>query len=312
PPFTRAIYCPPGGCVRYLTVDWDEEITTACLHGADQLIEDMFCPNPDAKHNLVLERGTQAPDVEGVRHYLIEIRDLTAQDLPTLPDDMTAVVAYRMTPVGAEFNRDIFLTLGFDTLQLPDEARHVDIFFYDEGDGLWVSLGSQPAPPNGVAEISLSAPIRHFTVFAVLASSVPPSTVPATFFGSDLSIVPGVKKTWSALTFVTRTGEDVTITAKVTNEGGQAGTYTANLKLNGETVDSTSVTLGAGQSQYVTFTVSGLDRGEYEVEVAGLSDTFTAFRTITWWLIVVLLAAIGLIVWGVARARRKRRARQQA
>jgi hypothetical protein len=62
----------------------------------------------------------------------------------------------------------------------------------------------------------------------------------------------------------------------------------------------------------VVFTVSGLDFGEYDVEVAGLSDTFTAFRTIAWWLIIILLAAIGLIVWGVARARRRSRAKQQA
>ena len=103
-----------------------------------------------------------------------------------------------------------------------------------------------------------------------------------------------------------------TITAKVENDGGQADDYTVALKINGEVVDSETVTLDAGQSQYVSFTLSELDYGRYEVEVAGLSDTFTTFRTITWWLIVIIIAAIGLITWGAVWARRRRRARQQA
>jgi Flp pilus assembly protein TadB len=51
----------------------------------------------------------------------------------------------------------------------------------------------------------------------------------------------------------------------------------------------------------------------YEVEVAGLSGEFTASRAINWWLIIAIIAAIGLIVWGVAwRRRRRRKAQQEA
>jgi len=57
------------------------------------------------------------------------------------------------------------------------------------------------------------------------------------------------------------------------------------------------VTLEAGQSQPVSFTVSGLDYGQYQVEVAGLSGEFTTSRTINWWLIIVIIAAIGRRRW---------------
>jgi hypothetical protein len=83
------------------------------------------------------------------------------------------------------------------------------------------------------------------------------------------------------------------------------------LELNGETVETKTVTLGAGQSQPVSFTRSGLDYGQYEVEVAGLSDEFTVSRTITWWLIIAIIIVIGLIIWGVVWRRRKRRATQE-
>jgi hypothetical protein len=111
--------------------------------------------------------------------------------------------------------------------------------------------------------------------------------------------------------FVTKTGESATITANIANDGGQEGTYTVELKLNGETIDTKTVTLAAEQSQQVSFTVSGLDYGQYEVEVAGLSDEFTTARTITWWLIILIIVAIGLIIWGVVWGRRRRRAAQE-
>jgi len=125
---------------------------------------------------------------------------------------------------------------------------------------------------------------------------------------SGLNIVTSVERIWEPVTFVTKTGESVTITANIANDGGQKGTYIVELKLNGEAIDTAMVILGAGQSQQVSFTVPGLDYGQYEVEVAGLSDDFTTSLTITWWLIIVIIVALGLIIWGVVWRRRRRRA----
>ena len=156
-----------------------------------------------------------------------------------------------------------------------------------------------------MAELTLSAAINHFSIYGVLAELEPtPPPQPARFTASGLNIVPSVEKT----AFVTRSGESVTITANVVNNGGQGGTYTVELKLNGEAVDTETVTLSAGQSRQVSFTVSELDYGQYEVEVAGLTDTFATSRTIVWWLILIIIVAVGLIIWGVVwRTRRKRK-----
>jgi PKD repeat protein len=294
-----------GSCpaIKYLTVDWDGKITKKPLNTNNRLAVDLLGPNPDGSHSLLLERGTLAPTVNGEQHYLIVIREL--EEIPPLPENTMAFVVINATPDGAVFDRDIFLTLGFD--HLPENALSATIAYYNDVSGVWVPLESEPGgPPNSVAQLSLSAPINHFSIFGVLVEFAPTPTppAPAHFVPSGLSIVPSVERIWESVTFVTKTGESVTITANVLNDGGEEGTYTVELKLNGETVDTEIVTLGAGQSQPVSFTISGLDYGQYEVEVAGLSGDFRTSRTITWWLIVVIIVVIGLIIWGMVWERR--------
>jgi hypothetical protein len=300
-----------GGCpsLRYLTVDWEGNNTTKPLYSNNKLAVDLLGPSPDGSHSLLLERGTLAPTVVRKLHYLIVIREL--EETPPLPENTVALVAVNVTPVGTVFDRDIFLTLGLDELQLPENALNVTMAYYDDVNGVWVPLEFETGGPNGVAELTLSAPINHFSIFGVLAELAPTPTPPAHLIASGLNIATSVEKIWEPVTFVTKTGESVTITANVANDGGQEGTYIVELKLNGETVDTRTVPLGAGQSQPVSFTRSGLDYGQYEVEVAGLSGEFTTSRTITLWLIIVIIAAIGLIIWGVVWGRKRRRATEK-
>jgi len=300
-----------GGCpdIKYLTVDWDGHNTTERLRGNDELEVDLLGPSPDGCHSLLLDEGTHAPIVDEEIYYLITIRELELEDIPPLPGNTMAIVAVDIIPTGAVFNKDIILTLCFD--RLPENALNVTINYYDGVSGVWVPLKSTQGERDGM--LTISAPLRHFTVFAVLAELTPTPPPPsAHFVHSGLNIETSVEKIWESVTFVTKIGESVTITANVLNDGGQEGTDTVELKLDGETVETKTMTLGAGQSQQVSFTVSGLDYGQHEVEVAGLSDEFTTSRTITWWLIIVIIVAIGLIIWGVVWWRRKRRKAQQA
>jgi len=306
PPPTTCSCCYQCG----LTVDWEGWITSEPLYCSnDKLAVDLLGPSFDLSHNLFLVRGTHAPVVYKTTHYLIGVREL--KEIPALPDNTEAIVVFNITPANAEFDRDIFLTLGID--ELPENALNVTMAYYDDVNGVWALMESEAGGPSGVAELTLSAPINHFSIFGVLAELKPtPPPPPAHFVPSDLNIVPSVDRIWEPITFVTKTGESVTITANVANDGGQKGTYTVELKLNGQTVNTKTVTLGAGQSKQVSFTVSGLDYGQYEVEVAGLSDEFIASRTIAWWLIILLTVALGLIIWGVVWGRRRRKAQQEA
>jgi uncharacterized repeat protein (TIGR01451 family) len=297
-----------GGCptTRYLTVDWEGNNSTKPLYSNGKLMADLLGPSPDLVSSLFLEQGTHAPVVEGITYYLIVVREL--EECPTLPENTDAIVVFNVTPTGAAFDRDIVLSLGLTDAQLP-ATGNVTMDYYDDVNHVWVPLNYEAGGPNGVAELTLSAPINHFSIYGVLAelASTPPTS--ANFVSSGLSIVPVVEKS----VFVTSTGQTVTITANVENNGGQEDTFTAVLKLNGQTADTKTVTIGAGQSKQVSFTQSALDYGDYEVDVAGLTDNFTASRSIAWWLITLIIVAAGSITWGIVRGiRRRRKAQQEA
>lgn len=296
---------------RYLTVDWEGHVTRKPLDSNDRLTDTLLALSPDGRHSLELQKGTLAPTTpDGKRHYLITIREL--EEIPPLPENsMVAGTVFNITPSGAAFDRNVFLTLGFNPLELPENAISATMAYFDETNEIWVTVESQQ---GGVAELgTMTAPIMHFTPFAVVVTLAPPVPPPPPphFVASALGILTSVEKIWDPITFVTITGESATITATVVNDGGQEGSYEVTLKLNGQTVDSETVTLAAGESRQVTFTVAGLGYGRYEVELAGLRGAFSVSRTINWWLITALVVVIGLIVWGSVRISKRQRTASQ-
>ena len=299
----------PAGCptTRYLTVDWEGNNTTKPLYSNGKLAVDLLGPSPNLASNLFLERATHAPVVGATTYYLITVRQM--ENYPTLPANTQAIVVYNVTPTGSVFNKDLLLTLGLTDAQLP-ATGNVTMEYYDDVNHVWVPLDFEAGGGNGVAALTLSAPITHFSIYGVLAQASDAPVAPAHFVPSGLNIETGVQRIWAPVTFVTRTGQTVTITANVFNDGYQQGTFTATLKLNGQIVDTKTITLGAGQSTQVKFTESGLAYGQYDVEVAGLTGQFTASRTVTWWLIAVIVVALGLIIWGIVWGRRRHRAHQ--
>jgi hypothetical protein len=66
-------------------------------------------------------------------------------------------------------------------------------------------------------------------------------------------------------------GEQVEVTATVTNKGGSNGTSKIVLYVNGQEADSKGVALASGQSTPVSFMVSRNEPGTYQVYVNGTS-----------------------------------------
>ena len=99
-------------------------------------------------------------------------------------------------------------------------------------------------------------------------------------------------------------GETVTITATVTNTKATEETYQLELKLNGEVEDSQDLTLGAGESDTVTFTITADTPGDYFVELGNASDLLTVkatsfldmFAPWVWWTIGAIIGVLILLV----------------
>ncbi|MBI4393740.1 MAG: hypothetical protein HY556_08105 [Euryarchaeota archaeon] len=66
-------------------------------------------------------------------------------------------------------------------------------------------------------------------------------------------------------------GETVLVSAIVTNTGGQAGTFTCDLKVDGTTVDSKDVTVNAGSSKQCTFQLVTTKEGALAVTISTAS-----------------------------------------
>jgi len=96
------------------------------------------------------------------------------------------------------------------------------------------------------------------------------STTPAAFTVTNLSISPTEAKV----------EETVTISFDVNNSGGSSGTHITALKINGTELATKSLTLSAGESQMVSFTVAKESTGIYTVEVDGLEGTFTVIEKV--------------------------------
>ena len=88
---------------------------------------------------------------------------------------------------------------------------------------------------------------------------------PAEFKVTNLSISPVVVKVM----------ENVTISVNITNLGEVEDAYTVSLKINGETEGFKNITLAGGNSTIVSFEIKKDIPGTYEVEVDGLTGTFT-------------------------------------
>ncbi len=68
--------------------------------------------------------------------------------------------------------------------------------------------------------------------------------------------------------------ESISVSAKVSNIGDEAGSYFANLTIDGVVEGTEIVELLAGESKLVEFTFIGTNEGIYSVQIADLSDTF--------------------------------------
>ena len=92
-----------------------------------------------------------------------------------------------------------------------------------------------------------------------------PLVPPADFQISDLDVTPSEVEA----------GEEVTVSVRITNVGGQTGSYTVPLIINQTTEDTKTVTLEKGASNTTEFKIIKQTPGKYNVEIAGLVDEFT-------------------------------------
>jgi hypothetical protein len=212
------------------------------------------------------------------------------------------------------FDQPVKLTLSYNVNDLPEGVTSVGMAFYNTTDG-WVYLDAEA---NSLAELgNLTAPVNHFTVFAVLATveettepeptTEPEHPEPASFSLNNLTISLSESRVFAKIAYIIRTGEEAIITVDVTNNGGQAGSYRAALLLNGNEQQSQTITLGVDETKTVSFTAAGNDPGHYTVTIGDMNGEFESELWVNWWLIggsIAMGILLVCLIWYLIQRRK--------
>jgi hypothetical protein len=222
----------------------------------------------DDRLSIDIASGTYLRDKVGNALGALSVGSL--DNPPAPPSGSVLVTVYNFGPDGAVFDPGINLTLSYDPKTLPAGAREEELYTaWWDGTNWQALMGTVNA-----AARTVSIKVNHFTQFALISKlpstsptpQIPVVTpTPAKFNISELSVAPAAVKA----------AEIVTVTATVSNSGGSQGRYTVNLKLNGALEDTKELTLNAGASEKVSFTVKKSAAGTYSVDVNGLIGQFT-------------------------------------
>jgi len=228
---------------------------------------------------------------------------------PAPPAGKVVITAYDLGPDGATFNSAATLTIKYEHNMLPEGCAEKDLCL-----SYWDGEKCCDLETTCDAEIDkVSCQVSHLTVFAIIGTVTAPAPHPTAFLISELSILPAE----------VQPKETVTIIASVANTGDTEGTYSVVLQINGVKEAEKSVTLAAGKSQEVSFSVAKEETGSYSVDVDGFTGSFTVVvapapvpvpapappvvKPINWPLIGGIIAGVvvvGLLIFFLVRRRR--------
>jgi len=235
----------PG--VTSIPVYWDGRVTS-----------DVVAESVDGKAGLDIPKDTIAKTAEG--QPLREISIIPMEDPPAPPVDASIVgLTYDLGPDGATFDPPITLTFTYDPDEIPEDFNEEDLVIAIWDGEKWVELEGCVV---NTATHTITAPVSHFTPFTIITPAPP---APAAFSVSSLSVLPAEVEP----------GETVTIAVSIANTGGESGSYTVVLKIDGVKESEKRVTVAAGGSKTVSFSVTKEEADSYTVTVDGLSVSFT-------------------------------------
>jgi Ig-like domain CHU_C associated/PKD-like domain len=288
-------------CPLSLALNMEGNTTTTGISTTGVLCETCIARDAMGKYVLELGKNTQVILSGNTVPLLLRFRESSN---PPLAPENTAIIgpvyeisayptSYITAPSPVTISPPAILTLPYDPKELPENMTEVYIADYDATQG-WLALASVPGV---VAELGKAQGLAsHFSTFAVLAKLT--KSEQAKFEVSNLIVSP----------FQVKPNKEVTISVKLTNIGGKGGDYSLQLKVDGILKSSKQVTVPAGTSQTINFTIKEGAIGKYHIDVAGQTGEFVVSRPsfkFNWWLIEGILFAImlGLATWMLIKLR---------
>ena len=220
--------------------------------------ETILVVSDDEKVGITIGEGVTGLSTTGMA--INEISAVPMEEPPAAPPETNIIgLAYDIGPDGVQFDEAVTICFTYESADIPAGVNEEDLIiaFWDTDAAAWVELDGITV--NTTAH-TICGQTTHFTTFAVFAH-----TSPASFTVSQLSVSPAA----------VNVGQQVSISAVVTNTGDLEGTYTVTLNVKDATAGSEQVTLAGGASQTVTFTISKSTAGIYSVSIDDQTGSFT-------------------------------------
>jgi len=262
-PLSVTIAAPPAPPRYYIDTNLFGIEASYRISDEGEILETIEATSEDGMLTITIIEGTIALDIEGEPLSTLT----TAIDVspPDPPEDCCIIgLAFDFGPDGATFDPGITFEYTYDPEALPEGVAEGDlvIAFYDAEAGEWVTCDCTCDPEANC----ITACVCHFTTFAIIGVvPVVAPLAPAAFSVSSLSIQPAEVEP----------AEAVTIAVSVANTGGESGSYTVVLKIDGVKEAEKTVTIAAGSSRTVSFSITKEEADSYTVTVDGLSGSFT-------------------------------------
>jgi len=214
---------------------------------------DITLTSSDGQIIIVIPAETKLFDADG---KILKIIEIVLLHTPPPPPGYTLVgPAYDCRPDGASFTPELSLTFAYNPAAVPLGTGEGDLVMAQWDGSGWIMLPTTVDTENN----TVTANVSHFTAFAILGRLPSPD-----FTVSNLAISPPLAAP----------GQTINISVMLSNTGNGSGSYSANLKINTETVETKQVILEGGTSKEITFSVTENTAGTYTVNVNGLPGEF--------------------------------------
>jgi hypothetical protein len=209
---------------------------------------------------LTIPEGTSFLTPDGLPSIFVSMVPMSVEQQPPAPANAEIIgLPYNLGPTGSTFDPLASLTFTFKGVALPNDVngKGLTLAYWDDTGKQWVPLKTENID---MVNDTITAAVSHFSTYAIL--DYPPS--PAEFMVSSLAVTPTSVKS----------GEQVNITAVVSNIGGTAGNYNVVLKVNGVVQNEKAVTVDTGATTTVEFTLTENIANSYNLDVNGQSVAF--------------------------------------
>ncbi len=228
------------------------------LDSSGRMTQEVIAKGTDMQVSIVLPEDTLPRNKVGGLLSSISIRRLADNEARPISPEYAVPVAwyYDVGPNGATFIPPVTLTFRFDPSLIPEGASAGSLYIatWDPLSENWTRLESTV----DLDKKEISTEIDHLSIYTAFAG-----VRPAAFTLDGLGVSPTAAEE----------GKEVAVTAKVSNSGDLAASYTARLEVDGAAVLTKEVAVAGGSAATVDFSLTSLGAGRHTISLGGLSGT---------------------------------------